>query len=132
MKNLNFLSLLMILGLLFAVQPASAVVSVQNDEATTTTISKKELKKQQRMEKMTAKIEKKIAKWEKKMEKKGVDFSDPVNKWLWYAIFAWVAAVVLYILAALTLGALWYVAHLVSLAGTIFFIVWLLKILELM
>ena len=120
------------MALLFAVQPASAVVSVQDSQASTASISKKELKQQQRMEKRMDKIQKKVAKWENKLQKKGVDFSDPVNKWLWYAIFAWVAAVVFYILAGLTAGAFWYLGYLASLAGTVFFVIWLLKILEVM
>ena len=129
MKNLNILSLLVVVALLFAVQPASAVVSVKNSqESTTASVSKKELKKQARMEKVMTKIQKKLDKW----EKKGVDTSDPVNKWLWFAIFAWVAAVVFYILASFTAGAFWYLGYLASLAGTIFFVIWLLKVLEVM
>lgn len=125
MKNLNILSLLVIISLLFAVQPASAVVSVQNSKETTS-ISKKDLKKQERMEKLMDKIQKKMD----KMESKGIDKNDPVGKWLWFAILAWILAIVLYILAAFTFGAFWYIAYLASLAGTIFFIVWLLKVLD--
>ncbi|MBK6621678.1 MAG: hypothetical protein IPH04_03770 [Saprospirales bacterium] len=125
MKNLNILSLLVIVSLLFAVQPASAVVSVQNSKETTS-ISKKDLKKQERMEKLMDKIQKKMD----KMESKGIDKNDPVGKWLWFAILAWILAIVLYILAAFTFGAFWYIAYLASLAGTIFFVIWLLKVLE--
>ncbi|MBK7337860.1 MAG: hypothetical protein IPJ00_17625 [Saprospirales bacterium] len=125
MKNLNILSLLVIISLLFAVQPASAVVSVQNSKETTS-ISKKDLKKQERMEKLMDKIQKKMD----KMESKGIDKNDPVGKWLWFAILAWILAIVLYILAAFTFGAFWYIAYLASLAGTIFFVIWLLKVLE--
>lgn len=125
MKNLNILSLLVIISLLFAAQPASAVVSVQNSKETTS-ISKKDLKKQERMEKLMDKIQKKMD----KMESKGIDKNDPVGKWLWFAILAWILAIVLYILAAFTFGAFWYIAYLASLAGTIFFIVWLLKVLD--
>lgn len=125
MKNLNILSLLVIVSLLFAVQPASAVVSVQNSKETTS-ISKKDLKKQERMEKLMDKIQKKMD----KMESKGIDKNDPVGKWLWFAILAWILAIVLYILAAFTFGAFWYIAYLASLAGTIFFVIWLLKVLD--
>lgn len=129
MKNLNILSLLIIVALLLGVQPATAVVSVQNtQETTSTTISKKELKKQERMEKMMDKIQKKMD----KMESKGLDRNDPVGKWLWLAIIFWVIAIILYILAALTLGVFWWLAYLASLLGTIFFIIWLLKFLEVM
>ena len=128
MKNFNFLSLLVIISLLFAVQPASAVVSVQNKDNTTATVNKKELKKQERMEKMMDKFQKKMD----KMESKGIDRNDPVGKWLWFAILAWILAIVLYILAAFTFGAFWYIAYLASLAGTIFFVIWLLKVLDVM
>ena len=126
MKNLNILSLLVIVALLFAVQPASAVVTVVNKE--TTSISKKELKKQERMEKMMDKIQKKMDKMD---AKKGVDTSDPVKKWLWFAIFAWIAAIVLYILGWF-IPFVWYLGYLASAAGTIFFIIWLLKLFEVM
>ncbi|MBK8490447.1 MAG: hypothetical protein IPL49_05945 [Saprospirales bacterium] len=85
MKNLNILSLLVVVALLFAVQPASAVVSVKNSqESTSASVSKKELKKQERMEKVMTKIQKKLDKWEKKV----IDRNDDVGKWLWWAIFA--------------------------------------------
>lgn len=127
MKNLNMLSLLVIFALLFAAQPASAVVTVQNGESTTGVISKKELKKQERLEKAITKAEKKLD----KLEKKGVDFSDPVKKWLWFAIFAWAAAIVLYILGYFV-PFIWWLGYLAGLAGTIFFVIWLLKFLEVM
>ncbi len=127
MKNLNILSLLVIIALLFAAQPASAVVTVQNGETMTGVISKKELKKQERLEKVMTKVQKKMD----KMEKKGVDFSDPVNKWLWFAIFAWVAAIALYILGIFVPFVSW-LGYLVGLAGSVFFIIWLLKVFEVM
>ncbi|MBK7410233.1 MAG: hypothetical protein IPJ40_20555 [Saprospirales bacterium] len=129
MKNLNILSLLVVVALLFAVQPASAVVSVKNSqESTSASVSKKELKKQERMEKVMTKIQKKLDKW----EKKGVDTSDPVNKWLWFAIFAAVGAIVFSILGAFTVYGLWYIGYLLWTAASIFFLIWLLKYLEIL
>lgn len=127
MKNLNILSLLVIFALLLSAQPASAVVAVQNGQETTATISKKELKKQERLEKVMTKVQKKMD----KLEKKGVDFSDPTNKWLWFAIFAWVAAIALYIIGYFV-PFVWWLGYLAGLAGSVFFVIWLLKILEVM
>jgi hypothetical protein len=128
MKNLNILSLLVIFALLFAAQPASAVVTVKNGDNMTGVISKKELKKQERLEKAITKAEKKLD----KLQKKGVDFSDPVNKWLWFAIFAAIAAVVFSILGSFALYGLWYIGYLLWLAASVFFVIWLLKVLEVM
>jgi Flp pilus assembly protein TadB len=127
MKNLNILSLLIIAVLLFAVQPASAVVSVQNNQETATAaVNKKDLKKQERVAKVMTKIQKKLD----KMQKKGIDTKDPVNKWLWFAIIAGVLAVVLSILGWFTFGFAWYLSGLAWTAATVFFVVWLLKMLE--
>ena len=130
MKNLNILSLLMILALLFAVQPASAVVSVKNsNESTTATVSKKELKKQERMEKLMDKIQKKMD----KMQKKGIDRNDPVQKWLWFAIILAIASIIASILfysSWLVVG-FWWLPSLLWSAASICFLIWLLKYLEL-
>ncbi|MCB9285416.1 MAG: hypothetical protein H6563_15230 [Lewinellaceae bacterium] len=131
MKNLNFLSLLMILALLFAVQPASAVVSVRNsNETATATVSKKELKKQNRMEKMVDKIQKKMD----KLTKKGIDKNDPTGKWLWFAIILGIAAIIASILFYSTwlVVGLWFLPSLLWAAASICFLIWLLKYLEVM
>lgn len=142
MKNFKFLTLLSALVFFVAVQNASAVVYVQPtqeaaveatemDKATT-----KELKRQARLEKRMAKFEKKLAK--KGMTMEDVDFSDPVQKWLWFALFGWGAGVVLSILAyvfvfSLTTtgfglaGIFWLLASLCYAFGSISFIVWLIK-----
>lgn len=130
MKNLNILSLLVIFALLFAAQPASAVVTVQNGENTTGVISKKELKKQERLEKVMTKVQKKMD----KMEKKGIDKNDPVQKWLWWAIVLAIASIVASILfysSWLVVG-LWWLPSLLWTAASICFLIWLLKYLEVM
>ena len=103
MKNFKFLTLLSALVLLVSVQNASAVVYVQPADAAVAAeatemdkATKKELKRQARLEKRIAKFEKKLAK--KGMTMEDVDFSDPVQKWLWFALFGWGAGVVLCIL----------------------------------
>jgi len=129
MKNLNLLSLLIVVALLLGVQPATAVVSVQtNTETTTATISKKELKKQHRIEKLMDKIQKKMD----KMEAKGLDRNDPVGKWLWLAIILAVASLVASILfysSWLVVG-LWWLPSLLWTAAGICFLIWLLKYLQ--
>jgi hypothetical protein len=100
------------------------------------------------VEKFKAKVAETQAKLiAKKLAKPGVDFSDPVKKWLWYALSGWAAGILLYIIAtvvgvgsvasATTTGAvstgfgisgiLWLVGGLLSLAGTICFVIWLVK-----
>lgn len=56
--------------------------------------------------------------------KMGVDLSDPVQKWLWYAIFGVVAGTVLYSVALFAFWPLSYIAGLVYLAGVICFWYW--------
>lgn len=89
-------------------------------------------KKQVRTQKRVALVQKMLA---KNMAKKAVDFKDPVNKWLWYAVFAWGASIVLWILAAALItgtgflggGILGLLASLVALFGTVAFVIWLVK-----
>lgn len=87
----------------------------------------KEIKKEQR------KVER-IERIQKELQKYGVDFSDPVNKWMWYWIFAWGAAIVVSILAWGILsstvsgfGILGLLSSLLWLAGTISLVIWLVK-----
>jgi hypothetical protein len=135
MKTLKFYLFLTVSTIIFS-QPMMAATYVINPNAGTeqsVTKSKsnqeaaKELKKQ-------FKQEKRMAKMEKIMSKLGIDFSDPVQKWLWFAIIAWAAAIVLYIVSAiLSVGGvfspLWYVGYLAGLAGTVCFVIWIVKLL---
>ena len=54
----------------------------------------------------------------------GVDFSDPVMKWLYYAIIGVVAGTVLYSVGIFAFSPLYYIAGLVYLAGVICFWYW--------
>lgn len=101
-------------------------VATTNSQAMTMSAIK-EIKKEQRMEQRIERIQ-------KKLEKYGVDFSDPVNKWMWYWIFAWGAAIVVSILAWGILsstvsgfGILGLLSSLLWLAGTVSLVIWLVK-----
>lgn len=80
----------------------------------------------------------KVGKWAVKkaiqankfLTKAGVDLQDPVQKWLWYAIFGVIAGTVLYA-AGFAFGPLWYLGYLIYLAGIICFWYWVyLKFLK--
>jgi hypothetical protein len=137
MKSMKIFTLLSFVAVMFFAAPmaqaavaleSAAVEVIEADQQ----LSKKDLKTQKRLERM-----------QKKMTKKGmdVDFSDPVQKWLWFAIFGWGIGIVLTILASVlftaTLGGgwgaaaiLWLVAYLAYLFGSISFIIWLVKLLS--
>jgi len=101
------------------------------------TLSKKELKKHNKINKKLAKLEKKIEKRKKKG--KSIDFSDPVKKWMWFWILGWAVGLILIIvgvavaagtLSAGGLGAGGIIAMIGGLAmtfGTVSLIVWLIK-----
>lgn len=133
------LSLVMIAFSLGAVNKSnSAAVMADGQNATQMEVAKassqamtkaevKEIKKEQR------KVER-IERIQKKLQKYGVDFSDPVNKWMWYWIFAWGAAIVVSILAWGVLsssvggfGILGLLSSLLWLAGTVSLVIWLVK-----
>ena len=109
--------------LLFAfIAPCSAVHKAPKDIG----IERSKLDK-----KKAAKLDKKLQKLQKKMENKiakksanadgGVDFSDPVDKWMWFWIFGWGLAILLGLVGLGTLG--W----IVGVAGTVALILWLVK-----
>lgn len=118
----NFLALFLIAVFMtlgqtaYAVKPASGAA-----EKAEKTLSKKELKKQERLEKRLAKAEKKAA-------ASDVDFEDPVDKWMWFWIFGWGAnlalSVVSIIIGIPLLGTLGYLA---GVFGTVSLIIWLIK-----
>ena len=105
------------MGAFLFLQPVGAVVSSTHTAVTTVEQQTSTLKKEFKAEKKATKLQ--------KMFKKAFDFSDPVNKWLWFAIVCWGAAVILSLLP-FAVG-LWYLYGLVGTAGTVFFIVWLVK-----
>ena len=137
MKNFKFLTLLAFIALLLGTQNVYAVINFNSIEATAIESNKsdKETKKQLKRQK---RFEKRMAKMEKKANKKDIDFSDPVDKWLWFAIFGWGAGLVLYIIAvAIGIGSfgagigiaavLALIAWLAFAFGGVSFIVWLIK-----
>ena len=103
------------------------------------TLTKTEAKAIQKLERKEARSQKRLAIVQKLMmknaSKKAVDFKDPVNKWLWFGVFGWGAAFVLWILAAALVtgggflggGVLGLLASLVGLFGTVSFVIWLVK-----
>jgi hypothetical protein len=108
---------MLIFGTFLFIQPAKAIISSTN--ATSTAVSQRSFALKQEF-----KAQKKLAKFEKIMQKVGIDTKDPVKKWLWFAGIALVASIVLYAIGQYTLG------YLASSAAGIFFIVWLLKYLD--
>jgi len=106
------------------------------------TLTKKQMKKKARMEKALTKFEKRLNKVNAKRAlkgKAGIDFSDPVDKWMWFWIFGWAAAIILPIIAAIVVTGtltgggfgigllLVLLASLAGLFGTISLIIWLIK-----
>lgn len=136
MKNFKFLTLLAFVALLLGTQNVQAVVNFGTIEATTIESNKadKETKKQLKRQK---RFEKRMAKMEKNANKKDIDLSDPVDKWLWFAVFGWAGGLILTILAYVLVfsvtsgfglyGILWLLASLCYLFGSVSFIVWLIK-----
>jgi hypothetical protein len=126
---------------------AMNVPAIEAAATTTTNVSAKKTL----VEKFKAKVAETQAKLiAKKLAKPGVDFSDPVKKWLWYALTGWVASIVLSIVAVVvgvgsvasvtttTTGAavstglgisgiLWLLAGVLSLAASVCFVIWLVK-----
>ena len=96
-----------------------------------------ELKILRKEEKKMARMERRMERLEKFMNSKLGQkllggLSDPVDKWFWFWIIGWGAGIVLSILAAATVtgggfGALWLLASLAWLAGSIALIVWLVQ-----
>lgn len=109
--------LLLVMGTFMFTQPVSAIISSTHASATTVEQQSSALKKE-------FKAQKKLAKFEKFLAKVGVDTKDPVKKWLWFALIALVASIVFYAIGQ------WWLGYLSSTAAGIFFLVWLLKYLQ--
>ncbi len=133
MKNFRLLGFLTLVAI-FVLAPQTQAINPADRAPLQEAVSHHQLtKKEQRQQK---RLEKRL----KKMEKKGVDFDDPVDKWLWYAIFAGGAAIVLSILIPVLFSAtliteggfglyylLWLLTSLLGLAGAVSFVIWLVK-----
>src|SRR5687768_10015647 len=110
---------------------------VSMDELTTDkTLTAQEIKILQKAEKQQVRMERRMARIEKFMSTKmgqkllgGLD--DPVDKWFWFWIIGWGAAIVFSILAAASsaggFGILGALSLLFGLGGTVALIVWLVQ-----
>jgi hypothetical protein len=78
-----------------------------------------------RMMKRVAKLEKLFAK-KKSQGGEKVDFKSEPDKWMWFWIFGWGAAIVFSIIGFGVPGFYW-LGYLCGLAGTVCLIIWLLK-----
>ena len=109
--------LLLVMGTFMFTQPVGAIVSSTHASATTVEHQTSALKKE-------FKAQKKLAKFENLLAKVGIDTKDPVKKWLWFALIALIASIVFYAIGQ------WWLGYLTSTAAGIFFLVWLLKYLQ--
>lgn len=119
MKMIQRILLFALVLVLNGTVQANTVSAVAAENSTVHQMVETELKADGRMEK---KFAKKMAKFEKKIKKQAVqiDFSHPTDKWLWYAIFGFGAAILVGIFF-LELGSVLAFLALVCL------IVWLVK-----
>ncbi len=147
MKNLKFTFFFILLAAFFVNAPMSYAVKTVTTPVTETAVkTKKEGKFFKNVKKKRASLKQRFSKWKHnlvgKILKKGIDLDDPVKKWLWYAIIGVGGAIVLSILASvLAVGAvstgastgvgisllLGIFAGLLYLAGTVAFVIWLIK-----
>lgn len=118
MKQMKFTTLLLLLGAFLLAQPSYAMFETHNTTSTAL------IEKQKNDLKKEFKVQKRMAKFEKLFKKAGIDFSDPVDKWMWFWIFGWGAGLVLYLLLPNTL---WALSSLAWLFGTVSLVIWLVK-----
>ncbi len=114
-------------------QQAFAVTTVNGGDGITT-LTPKEIKKQARKEARKAKVKAFKTKVISAVTPSAFDLKDPVQKYLWYAILAWAIAVLMFILAYIFAfsgiplsGLIWLLGSLMSLLGSVAFVVWLIK-----
>ena len=138
MKTIRFTLVMLVFALLVPVTATRASVEVSASEARTEMVKKVAGQKDQIAK--AFKAEKKKSKF-KFFAKKGnrVDFSDPVDKWMWFWIFGWAAGLLLSILAvAFATGGVYgggfgiaailaTFSWLAWLFGTVALVVWLVK-----
>lgn len=116
------------------IKAKEAKSKIEVASATSKALTKAEIKDIKRAERQQARFEKRIAFVQKVMKKKydaGIDFQDPVNKWMWFWIFGWGAGLLLSIIGAATLfstgGFIWILGSLCWLFGTVSLVIWLVK-----
>ena len=142
MKMKQMLLLLLMTVFCLSSMNLQAAASVATPNATSITTEKKA-----DMPTWKAKIVEKIQQKMAKQFAKPIDLSDPVKKWLWYSLGAWLGGFILIIVggiliaaraaAAVTAGTLVTglgigailagLGYLLALAGSVFFIIWLVK-----
>lgn len=153
---MKFKSLLIMLGLAFIIQGSmfaspdavnledhkEGIISLE-DAGAMHMWTKNEMKEAKKLERAQKRTQKKMAKFQKFMDSKlgqkmmgGMD--DPVDKWFWYWVIGWGAAIVLIIIgSAITVGTLgagfgigsifFLIGWLAGLFGSVSLIIWLIK-----
>jgi ABC-type multidrug transport system fused ATPase/permease subunit len=150
MKAIKLTLFLAILASFFPMTTYASTAVVSTPEVRQSMMQKLMDKKEQlvtNLETKDSKFAKKLAKMERRFEKfasKGVDFKDPIKKWMWFWIFGWAAALVLFIVAvavaaaAVTTttgvsagfgaaGIIYLLGYLCGLFGSVSLIIWLVK-----
>jgi ABC-type multidrug transport system fused ATPase/permease subunit len=148
MKTIRLTFFLAILASFFPMT-TNASTAVQNTPEVRQTLMQKLMdQKEQRitsLETKDSKFSKKLAKMQRRFEKfasKGVDFKDPVKKWMWFWILGWAAALILIIIAGVVVvgsaatvstggfgaaGILYLLGWLCGLFGSVSLIIWIVK-----
>lgn len=140
MKALRFTLFLGLIAFFIPTTTSNAATAVSSEEANVA-IAKKMLdskstftlsgKMQRSAEKLAGKFQKRIQKFERLFGKSsgdaGIDFKDPVQKWLWFALLGWLAGALIYSFGYFVAAPFWYLGYLCWLAGTACFVVWILK-----
>ncbi len=126
-------TLLMFIGLflLATTQPLIAITS------SSTIVSSQTIEKQKTELKKGFTTQKVLSKIERLSQRAGIDFSDPIRKWMWYCVFGLAAGLVLWLVGVILIAAsptgggfgliLTTLGSLVGLAGVICGIVFLVK-----
>ncbi|MBL7775447.1 MAG: hypothetical protein JNK89_05560 [Saprospiraceae bacterium] len=137
MKTIRFTLVLFIFALLMPATASHASIEVSASAARAEMAQKVGAQKDQLVTALKADKKHKAKLFAKKGNR--VDFSDPVNKWMWFWIFGWAAGLVLYILAvAVATGSVYsgsfgFAAILATfswlawLFGSVCLIIWLVK-----
>jgi hypothetical protein len=147
MKQVKLLLMMAVFCFTAMTTQAAQAVSMDMNTFSSTVPTQKVTEKKGLVAKFTAKVADAKAKFlAKKLAKPGMDFSDPVKKWLWYAVCSWIAGLIIAIVggvitaasvaSSVTTGAatgigiggiLAFLGWLIFLAGSVFFIIWLVK-----
>jgi len=139
MRATHFTFFMSLVALLFTFNTANASTRISEGEAREAMVKKMmddktsfsmSAKMEKKVAKLAQKFQKRIAKFERlfgKSSNAGVDFNDPVQKWLWFGLLGWLAGALLYSLGWFIAAPFWYLGYLCWLAGTICIVIWILK-----